>query len=233
MPEREGLLNASHVDVDQRHLEVHDLLQAYIYDGNKTESSLHVRNLFSPRSSVAGTVKSSSTRRSSRRSSCSHMSKSDRLSEARVQAELAKSNLEQYRMLQEANQKKLAAEREASRQQMEFERLEAQRKLELDRAATQRKLQLEQQRLEFERQSQLREEELKQANIRRKQLEMETERRRQELEEELELQRQLKEYEQRKREVSIREREEMRSVLGSDYESKMMSRRWMSRVQKL
>ena len=61
VPEREGSLNASHVDVDQRHLEVHDLLQAYIDDGNKTESSLHVRNLFSPRFSVAETVKSSST----------------------------------------------------------------------------------------------------------------------------------------------------------------------------
>ena len=48
------------------------------------------------------------------------MSKSDRLSEARVQAELAKTNLEQYRVLQEAQQKKLAVEREASRKQLEF-----------------------------------------------------------------------------------------------------------------
>ena len=48
---------------------------------------------------------------------------------------------------------------------------------------------------------------------------METERQQEELEEELELQRQLAEYERRRAEVNIRQREEMRSEFGSDFES--------------
>ena len=233
-PEREVSLNESHLDIEKRHREAAEQLRAYIDDCNKSERSMRVRNLFSSKSSLAGTTKTASTRhssrhsirshisnsnRSSRQSVHSHMSNSERLSEARVQAELAKTNLEQYRALQEANQKKLAAERETSRRQMEFERQEAQRKLELDREASQRKLDLERQRLEFEKQSQRREEELKQADIRRKQLQLETERQQEELEEELELQRQLAEYERRRAEVNIRQREEMRSEFRSDFES--------------
>ena len=42
VPEREASLNASHVDVDQRHQDHVKQLQAYIDDGNKSERSLHV-----------------------------------------------------------------------------------------------------------------------------------------------------------------------------------------------
>ena len=122
VPEREMSLNASHVDVDHRHLEVAELLQTYIDDGNRTERSMHVRSMFSSTSSKTSTYKTVSRNPSSRRSSRSHMSKSDRLSEARVQAELAKTSMEQRQILQEAEQKKLAAEREAARQQLEIER---------------------------------------------------------------------------------------------------------------
>ena len=71
LPEREVSLNLSHMEVDKRHLEVHDLLQAYIDDGNKSERSVHMRSLFSSKASVAGTTKtaSASQKRSSRRSS--------------------------------------------------------------------------------------------------------------------------------------------------------------------
>ena len=219
VPERQASFNESHLDIEKRQREIAEQLQTYLDDGNKTEKSMHMQNLFSSTSSRAGTTRSVSTKHSSRRSSCSHMSKSDRLSEARVQAELAKTNLEQYRVLQEAQQKKLAVEREASRKQLEFERQEAERKLEMERNAAQRKLELEQQRLAFEQQSKRRDEELKQADIRRKQLEKETERQQRELEEEIELQRQISEYEKRKAEVHIRQREEMRSEFGSDVES--------------
>ena len=47
VPERETSLNTSHVDVDQRHQEHVEHLQAYIDDGIKTEGSMHVRSLFS------------------------------------------------------------------------------------------------------------------------------------------------------------------------------------------
>ena len=87
-----------------------------------------MRSLFSSRSSNADIAKTVSNKHSSRRSSRSGASqaKSDRLSEARVQAELAKTNIAQQRALKEAQQKKLAAEREATRQQIEFERQAAQ-----------------------------------------------------------------------------------------------------------
>ena len=97
--EREASLNASHVDIEKRHREAADLLQAYIDDGDKTERSMHMRSLFSSRSSLAKTTRTASTKNSSKRSNCSRMSNSDRLSEARVQAELAKVNIAQQRAL--------------------------------------------------------------------------------------------------------------------------------------
>ena len=124
LPEREISLNLSHMEVDKRHLDVHDLLQAYIDDGNKSETSAHVRSLFSSKSSVAGTTKNASQRHSSRRSSRHSVvskSNSDRLSEARVQAELVKAKIDQQRMLQETQEKKRAAERFRARQQIEVE----------------------------------------------------------------------------------------------------------------
>ena len=264
MPERESSLNESHRDMGKRHHEAAEQLKTYIDDVNKTKRSMRVRELFSAKSSLARTAKTASTKHSSRRSASGRMSNSDRLNEARVKAELAKKNLEQYRALKEANQKKIAAERETSRQQMEFKRKEAQRKLELDREAAQRKLDRARQRLELEEQShrkeiekqalkeaeqnelavesesaqrrfelyrqaymrkieekqtRIREAALKQAVIQQRQLKEKTERQQMELEEELKAQRQIAEYEGLRAEVKIREREELRSTLGSDYES--------------
>ena len=145
VPERENSLNASHIDVDQRHQEAVDQLKAYIDDGTKTERSLHIRSLFSSRLSNAGPAKTTSKTQSSRSSGCSHVSKVDRLSEARVQAELAKKRVEQQRVLQEAQQKKLAVERETTRQRLEFERQAAERRAELDREAARRQMELEEQ----------------------------------------------------------------------------------------
>ena len=198
--ERESSLNASHVDVDQRHQEAVDQLQAYIDDGTRTERSLHVRSLFSSSASNAGTLKTTSKKESSRRSSCSHVSKGDRLSEARVQAELAKKNVEQQRVLQEAQQRKLAVERETTRQRLEFERQAAERKAELDQQAHQ---EAARRQLELEEQAR-----------QRRLLQDETERQHKELEEEMETRRQIAEYEKLQAEVQIREREELRSTWG-------------------
>ena len=214
LPERESSLNTSHIDVDRRHLEIGEQLQAYIDDGTKTERSLHVRSLFSSRLSQSSTSKTVSNKQSSRHSSRSVVSqaKSDRLSEARVQAELAKTNIAKQKALKEAHQKKIAAEREAARQQLEFERLAAQEKAEMEREAARRQFELDEQK-------RIRDEEIKQKDIQRQLLKEETERQHRELEEELETQRQLAEYDKLRAEVKIREREEMRSILGSDYES--------------
>ena len=214
VPEREHSLTTSYIDFDERHQEAVEMLQAYIDDGNKSERSLHMRSLFSSRSSNAGTLKSVSTKHSSRRSDRSAISqaKSDRLSEARVQAELAKTNFAQQQAIKETQQKKLAAEREAARQQIEFERKAAQEKVKMEQEAARRQFELDQQRI-------LRDEELKQKDIQRQILREETERQQRELEEELELQRQLAEYEKRRAEVHIRQRREMRSEFGSDFES--------------
>ena len=144
-PEREVSLNESHLDIGKRHREAAELLQTYLDDGNKSERSMLVQNLFSSKSSLAGTFKTASTKHSSKRSSCSRMSNSDRLSEARIQAELAKKNAEQQQLMQEAHQKRLAVERETTRQRLEFERQASQRKAELDREATRRQLELEEQ----------------------------------------------------------------------------------------
>ena len=78
----------------------------------------------------------------------------------------------------------------------------------MEREAARRHVELERQRLELEEQ-----------NRRRLLLQEETERRQQELDEEFETQRQLEAYNNLRAEVQIREREELRSILGSDYES--------------
>ena len=173
-----------------------------------------MRSLFSSRSSNAETVKTTSNKHSPRRSSrsCASKAKSDRLSEARVQAELAKTNIAQQQAVKEAQQKKLAAEREAARQKIEFERRAAQEKAAKEREAARRQFELDEQR-------RIRDEEIKQQDIQRRLLQEETERQQRELDEELETRRQIAEYERLRAEVKIREREELRSTLGSDYES--------------
>ena len=226
VPEREASLNASHVDIEKRHREAADLLQAYIDDGEKTERSMHVRSLFSSTSSIAETARSASTKHSSRRSSRSNMSNSDRLSEARVQAELAKANIAQQRALLETLKKKRAVERDAARHLLEFEQQAAQRKSEMEQEAARRQFEIDEQRreaarkqFELDEQKRIRDEELKQKDIQRRQLQEEIEREEQELEEAIETQRQIDKYERLRDEIKIREREELRLTLGSDYES--------------
>ena len=211
VPEREESLNASHINVDQRHLEVEEQLQAYINDGNKSEKSLHVGSLFSSRTSVAASSKRSS-RKTGRSVVSQAKSNSDKLSEARIQAQLAKSNVEQQRLIQEAQQQKLMAERETARQKREFEIQAAEKKREMERDAARQKM-------EYEEQLRRRDEEIKQADIDRRLLQEETERQHKELENQLEMQRKIAEMEKLRTEVKVREREEMRSTLGSDYES--------------
>ena len=226
VPERENSLNASQIDVDERHQEAVAQLQAYIDDGVKSERSLHVGSLFSSRTSKASSSKTIS-KQSSRRSSRTAVSQanSDHLSEARIQAELAKKNAEQQRLLQEAQQKKLFAEREAARQQIEFEMQAAQEKIAMEREAARRQFELDDQR-------RIRDEEIKQKDIQRKLLQEETERQHKLLEEEIETQRQIAEYEKRRAEVEMREREEVRSTLQSDYESSDEEREDVTRPNK-
>ena len=177
LPEREVSLNLSHMEVDKRHLEVHDLLHAYIDDGNKSERSVHMRSLFSSKASVAGTTKTASQKRLSRRSSRNStvsLAKSDRLSEARVQAELAKANIEQQRALQEAQQRKLssgARQRHVNRSSSKGKLLEeqsrrwsseaARRQFELDEQQREAAREAARQQMDFDEQKRLRDEELK------------------------------------------------------------------------
>ena len=155
VPEREVSLNASHIDVDQRHLEADEQLQAYINDGRKSEQSLHVGSLFSSRSSIKATSKRSS-RQTGR--SVASQTNSDRLSEARVQAKLAQVEVEQSKALHEVQKRKLEFDRETARRQIE-------------------------------------------------------------LDYQISMQQKIAEMEKLQAEVTIRESEEMRSILGSDYES--------------
>ena len=208
VPEREASLNASHLDIEKRHREATDMLQGYIDDGERTERSMHVRSLFSATSSIAGTARSASTKHSSRRSNRSNMSNSDRLSEARVQAELAKTNVEQQQIMRQAQQKKFATERENALKLLEFEQ-----------QAIERKRELERERRQLKEQARLRDEQIKQTDIQWRLLQEENERKQKEYEEEIETQRQITEYEKLRAEVRIRKREELRSALGSDFES--------------
>ena len=110
VPEREDSLKGlSCIDIEKRHREASDLLQEYIDDGNKTERSMQVRELFTSKSLLTETRKNCNCfnkTKSSKRSSHSRISNSDRLSEARIQAELAKKSAEQQQLMQEAQKMK-------------------------------------------------------------------------------------------------------------------------------
>ena len=156
------------------------------------------------------------------------MAKSDsRLSEVRVQAEIAKKNVEQFKALRDAQQKKLDLEREAARQQIELEEEEARKRLERKQEEARKELERkeEEARKELKRKEEEairrieQEEELHRANLKRKLLKEETERQQRELDHEIEMQKKVAEMEKLTAEVKIREREDLRSVLGSDYDS--------------
>ena len=178
-PKRDKTLIDSFMRYEQRHDQVLDELNEFIHDGTKPDPSSHGSSRASSKSSMKT---ANTTILSVNRSNTSSTSQA-RLSEARVQAELAKTDVENLRKLQEAQQKKLQLERE-----------EAQRRLKLDE---------ENRRIEMERRI----------------LKEETERRRQELDNQIEMQRRVAELEKLRAEVHIREQEEVRSQLGSDYES--------------
>ena len=207
VPERENSLNESHIGVDQRHQQAVDMLQAYIDGGTRSERSMHVRSLFSSASShVSDAVDRHTTNVTRRSGSIVSKAKSDsRLSEARVQAEIAKKNVEQFKALRDAHQKKLDLEREAARQQIELEQEEARKRLERKEEEARRRIEQE--------------EELHRADLKRKLLKEETERQQRELDHEIEMQKKVAEMEKLTAEVKIREREDLRSVLGSDYDS--------------
>ena len=111
-----------------------------------------------------------------------------------MQAQIAKKNMEQFRALKEAQQKKLDFERTAALKQIELEQQEARRRIE-------------------------QEEELHRAKLKRQLLKEETERQQRELDHEIEMQKKVAEVEKLTAEVKIREREDLKSVLGSDYDS--------------
>ena len=213
-PERETSLNASHVDIDDRHQRAADQLQSYIDDGNRSKRSMHVGSLFSSRCSSAETLPSVTSKRSSRRNSRSVVSqaKSDRLREVRVQAKLARAEVDHFKALHEAQQRKLELDREAARQQIELD----QHKLHLEEES--RRAQLERQEWESRERLKL-EEETKRAEIKSRLLKEETERRQKELDHQIAMQQKIADMEKLQTEVAIRENEEMRSTLGSDYES--------------
>ena len=188
VPERETSLNASHFDIDQRHQEIAERLQAYIDDGNKSERSMHVRSLFSSRSSNAGTAKTLSNRHSSHRSHISKARSDGRLNEARVQAQLARKNVEQFKILQAAQQKKLDLEREAARREIELERQAALQRLEKEERE-QRERQAEARR-KFEL-----DEEIRRKDLHRRMMQEETERKQREWDHEMALQTKIDEME--------------------------------------
>ena len=164
-PSREQTLIDSFTRYERRCDQVLDELNEFIHDGTKPDPSVHNSIRASSRSSMRT---ANTTILSVNRSQTSSTSQA-RLSEARVQAELAKADVESLRKLQEAQQEKL-----------QFEREEAQRRLKLDE---------------------------------------ETARRREVINNQIEMQRKVSEFEKLQTEVKIREREEMRLTLGSDYES--------------
>ena len=185
-PEREDELNASHKQCKQQHQDVLAALQAYL--DSLTPQVMDSRSLISRVSTMQSKSRASTKRTKSKaptrvgRSSASQVSRagSERLAEARIQAQLAKKRMEQMQTLQEIERRKQETHQDIERRRQET-------KQEIER----RKQEAEQ--------------------------EMERERRR--IEDETELKRQSIALEQLQAEVSIREREQVRSELGSDYES--------------
>ena len=237
-PDREDNLMASHIKYELQHRRIVKDLQLYIENGTKPEDdieSLHAASLFSLRSQKSERSRRASIHPSNRsrasqshshrpslkhgeddtsqhapsksdrdsvshrsqpppskRDTASHVSQapSERLSEIRVQAELAKRQLEQEQMTQHANQLKLDMERRAAQQRRDLDEMDAK---------------AEQQQRELA--------------ARRKELEEETERRAREFENAMQLQQAKDRLKSLQTEVHVRQREEMRQVLGSDYDS--------------
>ena len=169
-PDREETLTSTHITNEQRHQQAVDMLQAYMDDGTRSEKSMHIKGLFSSGSSRISVV-SKPKHSGPNRYGGSQVSKArsdSRLSEARVQAQIAKRNVEQFKAMREAQQRKLDLEREAARQQIELEQLESRKRMERKEEEARRRIEQE--------------EKLYHANLQRKLLKEETERQQRELE---------------------------------------------------
>ena len=230
-PERKAfLMNSLDLNV-QRHRKIVGQLSAYLEDGTKPDDleSLHAASLFSFRSNTKRSVAQSCPAiQGGKTNTASHLSqaRSATVSETRVQAKLAKHRFAQQQAEQEANQRKIDFEREVARQNRELDKRreeaeERERKLQVDAA----QMQLEAKRLQEEldlkqRQVQLDvERQQRELDQRQRELKEEAELRKQELENEIQLKRQKHEMENLENELRLREREEIRQELGSDYDS--------------
>ena len=125
--EREQSLIDSFMRNDIRHDKIVDQLSTYIDDGTKPEPSLSASSQASSRSSM----KTANTTILSINKSQTSSTSQARLSEARVQADLAKADVENLRKLQEAQQKKLQLEREEAQRQLKLD--EENRRIEIER----------------------------------------------------------------------------------------------------
>ena len=140
-PDRETSLVKSHDHNELKYQLILDNLGAYIAEGSEPEDigSLHAASLFSVRSTATKKSKASSRTFSSKRASSaasqSSRSNNDRLSESRVQAELAKRRFEQQQAEQLTDQRRIDFEREVAKQKRELDKHRedvAQRQKELD-----------------------------------------------------------------------------------------------------
>ena len=225
-PDRDEALIASHVRSEQRHQQLVDSLEVYIVDGTKPDDleSLHAASLFSARSkkSIAQSCPALQTRKADASSRASQ-ARSVTLSETRVQAELAKRRFAQQRAEQEENQKRIDFEREVARQNRELDKRRAEaeareRELKQEAERNQRKLQEDAEA----RERQLQEESdrrMRELDERQRELQEEAELYKRELENAQKLKKQQDEMENLQAELRLREIEEIRGELGSDYDS--------------
>ena len=211
-PEREQFLVNSHVLNEQRHRKIVSQLAAYLEDGSKPDDleSLHANSLFSLRSNAKRSVAQSCPANFRKPNTASHASqaRSVTASETRVQAKLAKHKFAQKQAEQGAHKQKIEFERRIAREHRELDK----RREEAE--ARERQVQLEAQQKQEEVKRQQRELEQRQREIRE-----EAELHKQELESAMQLEKQKNEMENLQTELRLREKEEIRDELGSDYDS--------------
>ena len=217
-PDRDEALIASHVRSEQRHQQLVDSLEVYIVDGTKPDDleSLHAASLFSVRSkrSVAQSCPALH-KRSAETASLASQAKSTTISETRVQAALAKRRFAQEQAEQAERQKKIDFERDVARQHRELDK----RREEAEEAeARERKLnqEAEERERQMQEESDRRKRELDQ---RQRELLEEAELHKREMDSAMQLRQKQHEMENLQTELRLREQEEIRSELGSDYES--------------
>ena len=113
-------LLASHKTTETKHNQVVDKLQAYIAESAKPPTP-RIGSLFSSRSSSRNLQLKSLFRGSRCSPSQVSSTRSEKLIEARVQAELTKKRIEQLKAVQEMKQRKYELELEAAKRQKQLE----------------------------------------------------------------------------------------------------------------